>query len=276
MPIRYNLLGIADGDFRMRPGTDKEDDWWMNTKKALFGESAPKIEKRGRPEIKTAYRARCGKMTTDIVDVTGFDWDGTPDKRIFITKNWADGLISFNPGEALMIANADCPVTVIWDLESGLLALLHCALQTLVPPDGSDGILTTCFKEYPLTETMWASLAFGIGKCCFGFTHSVPRCTENSLVMEWPIGTATGIDPSNERFGMPSIDLFALMENQLLRLGMKPNRIISNAKSTLSCTSCKKDFDGKPMYWSNARDGKETGRNLAFVVRTPDLPDPLC
>ncbi len=270
MPIDYRLLGKANGDFRMYPGTPKEDDWWRNTERSLFGGSYP--------DVHAAYRARCGRMTRNIVEVKKGDksWMKSGHNWIFVTEDYADGIVSWSTGEALMIANADCPVLMIWDLETGLLAFLHCALQTLVPPDGSDGIVMTFFKKYWLTETMHASLAFGINRCCYGFAKSVPPCTANSLVTAWPIGTAIGIDPANERYGKPSIDLFALMEAQLLTLGMKPDMIISNAKSTLRCTSCKRDCGGNYTHWSNARDGKETGRNLAFAIRIPDIREKYC
>ena len=228
------------------------------------------------PGIRAVYRARCGKMTTNIVETVGYEWDETADKMIFITKEWADGIISWNTGEALTIANADCPVIVIWDLDVGLLVMLHCALQTLVPPDGSDGILATFFRRYRPVHTMRASFGFGAGPCCFGFSKFVPPCTANSLVTEWPMGIATGIDPTNERYGKPSIDLCALMESQLLELGMKPGQIISNEMSTLRCTACKRDFDGSRMYHSNAWDGKDAGRNLSVAIRRRDISEPKC
>lgn len=230
MPIRHGICGIADGNFRKYPA----DHPLGKDENAPMDATDQALRKKGN--FISILRIECA-MRTCIAD--GDDprlWEKTGDKRLtYVLKYSADGVITRKPNVALAIANADSPVAVMWDNSPGrrFIALLNCAVRSLVPENGGQGIIRRFAEQHGITETMYAMAAYGAGICC----------------------------------SKPQFDacIYAIFRAQCRMLGFKDAQIISRDEN-LPCTACKRDHESRLMFHSDARDGADdAGANLAFA-----------
>ncbi len=200
-------------------------------------------------------------FTTRIVHVGEDGWTQEM-PTVFRTIEPADGIITNRVNVALGMANGDCPAAIVHDESSGILALLHCGLKCLVPPNGERGILESFFaSDICAKENVVVHCVYGIGPCCYGL-DTLPECGKNALVKSFPVGIAT----HGPRKGKQSINLFVLMREQLKHLGLKDRQILR--KLMPSCTACKTRH-GTVEYHSNVYDAPNDGRNLVLAWMQP-------
>lgn len=240
-----------DGNFRGTPGDEQ-------IKRRIF-------QSGKYPSIKTVLRTRCNLTTNIGRDDDPHLWTETKQKEVWMPRSDTDGIVTMGePGIALAIANADCPVIRLWNNKQGWLGICHGALQCLVPKDGtSPGILARFCEMFPPTPSTHADISFGVGECCYGLEHP-PECTLNALVTEWPRRAPDSTATKGGRAGWPAINLRKLARRQLERLGFTAENIHDDSE-TLPCTACKKDAGNSFLYHSNVREGAKAGRNLAIA-----------
>jgi copper oxidase (laccase) domain-containing protein len=215
-------------------------------------------DNRGKNEIKLFLAPRCA-FTNKIVS-RGEDDDKWVD-WFYRTKSPADGAIVISPKEAVMIFNADCPIVAILDENAGRLAVLHAGFRCLVPAPrkGADtrSIIRVAFEDHHFKPNeVCVFVGFGIGPCCYGAEHW-PELAVTSA-MDLPIGRAT----RGPRAGRRSVDLYALIRNQLFKIGVPAKKI----EMDYSCTACARHSGyNNNHYWSNCWDGRACGRNATFA-----------
>ncbi len=211
------------------------------------------------PEI---FAPRCD-FTTRIVESGKDDDIPDPVSSWFIrTKQPADGGIVDGPFKPVMIFNADCPVVAVLDTSKPQLAVLHAGFSCLVPPaclnrkapaSAKRGIIQVLFEDHGFTTgTSQVFVGYGIGPCCYGATNR-PEIDDPTLDIR--IGRAT----RGPRAGQRSVDLYQMIEDQFLKLGIPKERIEMDS----ACTACCRDF-GVSLYHSHCWDGPVAGRNAAM------------
>lgn len=251
MNVRVACLGMTEGNFRGTPGDEE-------IRRKI-------LRSPGYPQITSVLRTRCN-MTTAIGNSDDPHlWTETSQKGVWMPRSDIDGIVTYEMGMGIAIANADCPVIRLWNNTEGWQAILHGALRCLVPEDGkSPGILQVFCGMHKLTSRTYADIGFGIGPCCYGLERP-PECTENALMGEWP-GDPTATATKGPRAGWQAFDLRRIARAQLVALGFTPDNIHDNHK-TLPCTACATDLDGNFLYHSNARSEGQAGRNLVIAWR---------
>ncbi|MEE8558526.1 MAG: peptidoglycan editing factor PgeF [Myxococcota bacterium] len=162
-----------------------------------------------------------------------------------------DALLTTRDGVAVGVFTADC-VPVLVSLEGGegvlavhagwrgsALAVVEVAVQTLIKT----------IRCRP--DDLVAALGPCIGACCYEVDAPV-----RSAIADDGVFSASG------RVGRYQLDLRELNRRQLLRAGLRPERI----QLVGGCTSC-----DPTRYYSYRRDGSQ-GRLLHYV-RCPGSPD---
>ncbi len=197
---------------------------------------------------------------TNIVQIDRFKNGGQVqllDCRVTKTIEPADGLVTTNPDLVLGVANADCPVGVIYHRESRWLCLLHLGLKCLL---ARPSIIDEALKLAPVPAVRLSfEFGFGIRGCCFGYTEGhehvlavrqLACCALNGLVRKGPRQGQMSIH-------LPSI-IWALASR---RFGS--TLAISGGSA---CTACREDVPGYSHVWSECRPHERGQRNL-FVVK---------
>ncbi len=178
------------------------------------------------------------------------------------TKRPADGIVIDHEDVAGVIFSADAPTILIFEPNKRRFALLHGALRCLLPKVDARGkrprgIIRAAFEDFkidPVGVKTWAGV--GIGPCCFGCEHhkdSPSKIDEiDDATVNIPVTRAT----RGPRAGKKSIDLFALIKDQLLAQGVKSDV----CELDTECVCCQGNFN-HPKFHSNCRSGKAAGRN---------------
>ncbi|MEK7192222.1 MAG: laccase domain-containing protein [Patescibacteria group bacterium] len=198
--------------------------------------------------LRTIFVPRCN-FTNRVVKYgeENVDWaDGLARSR-----GLADGGIVEDPKVGIAIFNADCPVVAVHDESLGKLAVLHAGFRCLIRPNPREkSIIQTLFENRGfLPSAVKVFAGYGIGPCCYGAEHwpEINDCTR-----DLPLGRAT----RGPRAGQRSVDLYYLIRQQLLEIGVSK----SNMTFDHNCTSC----DGG-YYYSRCRDGPGSGNNMTMA-----------
>ena len=182
---------------------------------------------------------------------------------LYCSNRPCDGIMTTAKNVAIMGYAADCWFLAAHDEGNGRIGLFHCGFRSLVPANGSPGILQRMIegKHFSPKATTFRLIA-GIGPCCYGFTEHVPECTPNALVASFPMETAT----EGPRKGHPSLNMLKLINGQLCTLRVS-QEMIKLDQFLLKCPSCTKMADGYFRH-SHVRDGGGAGRNLVIAWQT--------
>ena len=244
-PIFYDSWGKACGNF------SPADQGYQLVSQAI------KDAKKDR-DIGIFFAPNCA--FTNRVVAFGED-DDKCDDLFYRTRNPADGGIVSSTKTAVVIFNADCPIVAIYDENAGRLAVLHAGFRCLVPIGGRNAdnrsIIEVAFADHKFRpDEVNVFVGFGIGPCCYGAEH-LPEVKAISN-MDIPIGRAT----RGPRAGKQSVDLYTLIRNQLIKIGVPERRIAIDS----SGPACARHSDYRSNeYWSNCWDGPAAGRNATFA-----------
>jgi polyphenol oxidase len=150
----------------------------------------------------------------------------------------ADGIISDNPGDTLVIRTADC-VPVLLSSEEGIFAAVHAGWKGL-----AKYIIGKCIlkmKEMGARNFI-AAIGPAIGPCCFRVGEDVAQLLPPELQR---------IENSNKY-----IDLWGMAKAQLLSAGIEDHKI-----SVLRiCTCCREE-----LYFSYRRQAETVGRQISVI-----------
>ncbi|MBI2482349.1 MAG: laccase domain-containing protein [Candidatus Vogelbacteria bacterium] len=183
-----------------------------------------------------------------------------PDLKVWKTAELADGLITTDSNVAIAIANADCPVGVLYHRSKQWLCLLHLGLKCLLI---SPNILEQAVAKAPVSSLveLQFEFGFGIGSCCFGYNSDHEHLAKVRQIC--PVAS-NGAVQRGPRQGQPSINL-PLLISQLARRHLRGGtcRVIQGGSQ---CTACRRDIPSYSHVWSEQVISQRGYRNL-FVVK---------
>ena len=237
--LDYDIVGKDGGNFK--PQYDEP-------KRSLFLKHLRhELDVRGLSRV---FAPHC-EFTTNVARLG----DGNEENGLswFVrTTTGFDGGIVTEPGTAIAIFNADCPVVILFDKESGRLALLHAGFRCLVPKDQNEPNIIDTALNNPLLDTskLEAFIGFGAGPCCYGINHIDE--SEKEKLKPFTYRATKG-----PRTGQTSLNLVALAQQQLVNHGIEEG-LISQV-----CTACS-NYKGI-CYHSNIYEGELAGRNLVLA-----------
>lgn len=245
--LKCKIIGKKDGNFRFA-GADQ--DLYIENLRLQIG-------LRG---ISKVFIPHCG-LTTNVAQL-GKEVQKFVTPWFIRTEPGIDGAMVTEPGTAIGILNADCPVVILFDQQRGHLVLLHAGFRCLVPKDiSTPNIISTAFKNFQLDPPrLDAFIGLGAGPCCYGIDHHL---SEVDKMKFWPYLCNANKGP---RTGQTSFDLSNLAKTQLLTYGVKRDAISLRRQ----CTACtgRQNWRGSldsGDYYSNIYEGKSTGRNLVLA-----------
>ena len=193
----------------------------------------------------------------------------------------ADGVILERPGDAYLLASADCLAAAIYDPQTGAVAALHCGRDALVDRThlnagdrrkhetvidaASDALDEIAYGTEPLGEyhALQVFLAAGIRPGTFDHpTANHPFAEANKRMIDHLIE----VQSKSEHLPMivtdayaGKIDLFALVRHQL------DAQDITKIEEDEFDTATSKGPDGEYLFHSNRRD--KVKRNLVVIKR---------
>jgi len=199
--------------------------------------------------IDTGRMARTKQVHGNVVrTVTGADAHvpGTP------VPYEADGLVTNEPGLALICFTADCVPVLLCDHRRGVIAAVHCGWRSSV----SDILARTLDAMCALgasPESVAAAIGPAISRCCFEVGGEVIDAVDRYLG-----GDSAGLWSAAEgRAGKYFLDLKGANARRLRQLGV-PERAIAVSDD---CTYC---LPGK--YWSHRYTKGKRGNQGAIIV----------
>ncbi len=189
-----------------------------------------------------------GTRRSDAVPIPGLitrkQVHGAALVRVPGSETEADALWSDEPGVAVGVVTADCVPLLLVSTDIPVAAAIHAGWR------GS----AACIAEHAVSELARASGLDPSRLVAVVGPHIGPCCYEIDQPVRERIDEASVFSPSR-RSGHYMLDLFALNRLQLLRAGVREDRI----ERVGSCTAC-----AESLYYSYRRDGR-AGRMLHWA-----------
>lgn len=199
--------------------------------------------------IDTGHMARTKQVHGAVVrTVTGADAHvlGTP------VPYEADGLVTNEPGLALICYTADCVPVLLCDDRSGVIAAVHCGWRSSVADILGVALDAMCALG-ALPATTAAAIGPAISRCCFEVGGEVVEAVDAYLG-----GDSAGLyAPAEGREGKYFLDLKAANARRLAQLGVPADAIAVSD----DCTFCLPD-----KYWSHRYTHGRRGNQGAVIV----------
>lgn len=186
------------------------------------------------------------------------------DAAVCKTLESADGLVTINSTVALAIANADCPVGVLYEPKSRWLCLLHLGIKCLlVSPNIIDRAVELARSQGIPANKLKFEFGFGIRSCCFGYEEGHENI---DLVAQINHLGLNGQVAKGPRKGQRAILLESLIWHLVESKKLSSLNLIP-AGST--CTACREDVPGFSNVWSQSIPHERGHRNLFIVKLAP-------
>ena len=156
-----------------------------------------------------------------------------------------DALLTDVPGVTLLIRTADCLPILFADPSRRVVGIAHAGWRGLAAslPARVVSMLRHAYQSQP--DALHAAIGPAIRPCCYEVGPEFAQ-RFGSFVR--------GQD------GRRTCDLIGAATEQLVRCGMRPDRILD----THRCTACETD-----EWFSLRREGPDTGRLTSFIMLTP-------
>ncbi len=162
----------------------------------------------------------------------------------------ADGLVTNEPGLAIIAFTADCVPVLVCDKAHGVIAALHCGWKpTVADIMGAAVEKMTALGAKP--EDMQIAIGPAIGFCCFEVGREVPEAVEALLG-----SVAEGYIRPGEREGKFYVNLHGVIARRFIQLGVPAGNIAISEE----CTVCSHD-----KYWSHRYTKGERGSQAALI-----------
>ncbi len=164
----------------------------------------------------------------------------------------ADGLVTNEPGLALICFTADCVPVLLCDARSGVIAAVHCGWRSSVA-DILEHALDAMCALGASPASVSAAVGPAISRCCFEVGGEVVDAVDACLS-----GDSAGLyAPAEGRQGKYFLDLKGANARRLLQLGVPKEAIdISD-----ECTFCLPE-----KYWSHRFTKGRRGNQGALIV----------
>lgn len=166
-------------------------------------------------------------------------WETVPD---------CDGLITDEPGTALVIFTADCTPVLLYDPDTGAVGAVHAGWRGTAADIAGKAVkaMADSFGSDP--SRIRAAIGPNIGFCCFETGAEVPEAMEKT----YGEGARPYIRPAGNKF---HVDLKGLNALSLERAGVRSIEISTD------CTVCSCD-----TFWSHRVTKGERGSQGAVIV----------
>ena len=154
-------------------------------------------------------------------------------------RDWpeGDGLVTGEPGAALVVLGADCLPVALWRRDRPRVAAAHAGWRGLVA-----GVLEATVAALGEPDEVGAAIGPGIGPCCYPVSADVREAFAKRFGEDVVTGRA--------------VDLTAAARVALASAGVPAGAV----QSVGACTSCEPE-----RFYSYRRDGAGTGRQAAVV-----------
>ena len=164
----------------------------------------------------------------------------------------ADGLVTNEPGLALICYTADCVPVLLCDRRHGVIAAVHCGWRSSVA-DILGRALEAMADLGASPETTAAAIGPAISRCCFEVGGEVVDAVDR-----WLGGDSAGLyAPEEGREGKYMLDLKAANARRLRRLGVPADAIAVSD----DCTFCLPE-----KYWSHRYTRGRRGNQGAIIA----------
>ena len=159
-----------------------------------------------------------------------------------------DGLITNDPGTALVVFTADCTPILLWDPVTGAVGAVHAGWRGTALAIAGKAVDAMAASFDCKAENIRAAIGPNIGKCCFETREDVPTALKEAL------GTLIDpfVEPRNHRF---FVDLKGI-NAAILR-----SRGVENIEISTHCTLCSHD-----LFWSHRYTKGERGSQGALIL----------
>ena len=159
-----------------------------------------------------------------------------------------DGLITNDPGTALVIFTADCTPILLHDPVTGAVGAVHAGWRGTAAdiPGKAVRAMVSAFGCDP--KNIRAAIGPNIGVCCFETDKEVPEAMANTY------GSAANTHIS------PAGDKYYVNLKELNALSLK-NAGVTNITISSACTACEHD-----RFWSHRVTKGERGSQGAIIV----------
>ncbi len=161
----------------------------------------------------------------------------------------AAGLVTNEPGLALICFTADCVPVLLCDAAHGVVGAIHCGWRSSVA-DILKNALTQMESLGARAEDVRAAIGPAIGKCCFETDDDVPEA-----VTAWLGGDTEGLF-AKRADGKTLVDLRGANARRLLQLGVPAEGIDISEE----CTYCSHE-----KYWSHRYTKGKRGGQAAVI-----------
>ena len=163
----------------------------------------------------------------------------------------ADGLVTNEPGLALICYTADCVPVLLCDAENGVIGAVHCGWRSSVA-DILKNAVEAMRALGAEAERICAAIGPAIGYCCFEVGGEVVEAARDY------VGELSGLVRAHgERKDKFYLDLRAANARRLEQLGVRGENIAVSEE----CTVCLHD-----KYWSHRYTKGDRGAQGAVIV----------
>ena len=175
---------------------------------------------------------------------------GRADQGLYMTEGATpecDGLITNEPGTALVVFGADCTPILLWDSETGAVGACHAGWRgTAMSIAGKTA--QAMVREFGCKpENLHAAIGPNISACCFETTDDVP----NAMLEAFGEDAKAHITPKGDKF---YVNLKGLNALSLEKAGVRHIEIATQ------CTAC-----DPTRFWSHRRMGDSRGAQGAII-----------
>lgn len=161
----------------------------------------------------------------------------------------SDGLITDEPGVALVVFGADCPTILLWDSVKKVVCAVHSGWRGTAAGMARHAVRRMTEDYGCKAEHIGAVIGPCIGKCCFETRSEVPEAMEKALgSLARPYIEQT--DPEHWH-----VDLKGINEVWLRQAGVKSIDVTPN------CTRCE-----HTRFWSHRLTGDARGSQAAVIL----------
>lgn len=159
-----------------------------------------------------------------------------------------DGLVTNEPGVALIVFSADCTPILLYDPVARAIGAVHAGWRGTASGIVANAVtkMSTLFGSKP--ENIRAAIGPCIGLCCFETGKEVPEAMRNSLGQQ----ADAYIVPRGEKY---YVDLKKMNQLWLNSLG------VTQVELSDDCTHCQPD-----RFWSHRITGNARGSQAAIIM----------
>jgi hypothetical protein len=163
----------------------------------------------------------------------------------------ADGIVTNEPGLALICFTADCVPVLLCDEENGVIAAVHCGWRSSVGDILGNAVEKMCALG-AAADSISAAIGPSIGYCCFQVGAEVVDTADKLLH-----GDMAGLCLPDAAPGKYRLDLRGVNRRRLLQLGLREENIEVSDECTVCCHE---------KYWSHRYTAGQRGSQGALIV----------